>query len=854
MLDGYRDRLAAELQGVHELHPAGSGVLDELIAGSGVRAGRAGVLDVAERLGPAGLLSRSAEARRLLEDDGVTYGGTGPGIVPTRWELDPLPLVVTADEWRPVEAGFRQRSELLGLVLEDLYGPRELLRQGVIPPDIVLGHPGFLRAVDGITTGRRHPLFLAAADLARDGDGRWQVLSDRTQAPSGAGYAMENRRVVTQVLSGLHRDTPLAPLRPFFDDMRTALRAMADGEGDGSRVVLLTPGAASETAFDQAFLATLLGFPLVEADDLVVQDARLWMRTTGDLEPVDVVLRRVDAEWCDPLELRPDSQLGLAGLIEAGRRGTLKVANPLGAGVLENPGLLPFLPAAARALLGTDLDLPSVPTWWCGDPTSRSHVLANLDRLVVKPIGRARATQSRFGWMLTADRREDLRQRIEAEPWAWVGQEAVPLSTAPTVGPSGLEPRRVVLRTFAVAGPDGYTVLPGGLGRVAGKHESHLVSNLTGAVSKDVWVLSEVEAGLTAGAPFAGQVELGALIPLVPATGLSPRVADDLFWMGRYAERAEGTARLLRVLDDLVQDYSDRPVHHGSSGHRALQALLAATSAVTYAQPAPVEQDLEPRELVRRLALDTERPGSVAFAAHRTIEAAQEVREQLSLDTWLVLGRLERTLDDVPAPDAPLRAMLAQVVESLLAFSGLSAESIVRDDGWAVTDAGRRVERALHTTAVLRSTLEVEHTPAVEAILLESVLLTCESIITYRRRQMSGSRTARPMPLLLGLLLLDTDNPRSVAHQVDRLAEDVARLRAAGRHADRAAADALDERLREVVATLRGADAHVLAGDDRARLTALLDEVAAGLRATAVAFERAHFAHKAPQLSFPTRW
>jgi uncharacterized circularly permuted ATP-grasp superfamily protein len=407
----YRD-WAGELPGV-----------DELVTAEDARPASADLAATIDLLGVPGLLARRAQTVRLVEDDGVTYGaprgpdGADPGrVVPARWRLDPLPVVLDAGQWQQLQTALAQRVELLDLVLTDLYGPRELLRQGVLPVEVVFGHNEFLRVADQIRLPGPRQLFLAAVDLGRDAAGGWTVIGDRTQAPSGAGYAMENRRIVSKVMPGLYRDTRLERLRAFFHTVRAGLQEVAPATAEAPRVVILTPGPGSETAFDQSFLATLLGYPLVSGEDLVVREGRVFMRALQRLEPVDVVLRRVDAWFSDPLELRPESRLGVPGLLEAARAGTVSVVNTFGSGVLENPGLLPFLDRAAHLLLGEPLRLPSATTWWCGDPASRSHALARLDSLVFKPLSRGVGRPSVFGWELSAARREQLRRRIEAAP------------------------------------------------------------------------------------------------------------------------------------------------------------------------------------------------------------------------------------------------------------------------------------------------------------------------------------------------------------------------------------------------------------------------------------------------------
>ena len=471
--------------------------------------------------------------------------------------------------------------------------------------------------------------------------------------------------------------------------MASALGSAARVDVDMPRVVLLSPGSGSETAYDQGFLATLLGFPLVEADDLSVRGGRLWIRGSARREEVDVVLRRVDADYCDPLELRSDSQLGIAGLVEATRRGAVRMANPLGAGVLENAGLVAFLPEVAHRLLGEDLLLPSATTWWCGDSPARSHVLANLDRLVVKPVARGPVLSARFGWELDAAGRDDLRREVEARPWAWVGQEPVPMSTAPVVTPGGLAPGRLVLRTFGVTDSEHHHVMPGGLARVNTDASSSLVSSMSGAIAKDVWVLSDDTAGV-GGWRGATPEAQPTLVRLQRRVAVAPRVADNLYWVGRYAERAEGTARLLRVADDLAADHAQRP---GTPGATTMEVMVQAAAAVTGVQPV---EGQGPVDHLRAMVGDAGRTGTVAHACHRLVLAAESVRDQLSQDIWHILSRLDRTLGRPASPRAPLRPQLDNVLESLLAVAGVVHESMVRDQTWGFLDGGIRVERAQH--------------------------------------------------------------------------------------------------------------------------------------------------------------
>ncbi len=799
-----------------------AGAFDEMVdAGGRVRPHWAEVGRVLDGMGLGELQRRRAEAGRLLDDDGVTYNVHGQGReTASRWPLDPVPVLVTSDEWARIESAVIQRAELLNLILADLYGPRKLLRSGWLPPELVLDHPGFLRACDGIALAGVHQLFTAAVDLARDVDGRSWVLADRTQAPSGAGYAIENRVVMSRVFPSLYRDAQVHRLAPFVRALRSGLQAVAMAAGVADpRIVVMTPGAQSETAFEHAFLAGHLGYSLVEGADLVVQGGRVWMRSVGRLEPVDVILRRVDTWFCDPLELRPDSYLGVPGLVEACRRGTVSVVNPLGSGVLENAGLAAFLPQLAQRLLGEALELPSVTTWWCGSAEGRSHVLANLERLVVKPTARQfgwgwrsgavgagaggsgsggegwGASAVVFGWELSAGDRDALRRQIEAQPHRWVGQEHLSLSSAPTVGEHGLAAQRSILRTFAVARGDSYSVMAGGLTRVSGSGSAY-ISNQAGAVSKDTWVLAS-EPEHTAGYWLSPGPAVAAV---APEASISSRAAENLVWLGRYAERAEATLRMLRVVHDRRNDFADGT---NPAGVACVGVLLASLTQVTDTYPGfrAAGNLAEPGDELQSLAIDGDRPGTLAFAVRRLVDAAHVARDQLSVDTWLVISSLQRDLLDVEVLE---RATLQRVVTSLLALAGLTAESLVRDPGWHFMDAGRRIERGAQLTALLRSTVTVERDAPTDSLIFESLLIATESIITYRRRYRSRAQ----LQTLLDLMLLDPDNPRSLGYQLDRLLED---LRALPGHPGGGRVSESEKLVLEAWTTLRSVDTAALA-------------------------------------------
>lgn len=801
---------------------------DEMLQSSG--ATRAAWEQMAELAGLRSwqeLAERSDDVVTLLEDHGVRHGVDGQD---QPWDLDPLPVIIDETEWDLLEGRLRQRAELLDAVLTDLTTERRLLTSGLLPEEIVLAHPGFLRAADGITIPGPHQLFLHAADVVRNADGAWLAVADRTQAPSGMGFVMEDRRVVAQVLAGLYRQARIRRVGPFFHAMRLGLQEVAPaGSGEQPRIALLTPGPFSQTAFDQGYLSTMLGFPLVEGEDLVVTDGRLWMRSLDGLEPVDVLVRRVDAEFCDPLELRGDSVLGVPGLVEAARSGAVTVVNPLGSGVLENPALLTYLPRLCRELRGEELELASVATYWCGERSMCSHVIANLDRLVVtSTLPGSRPTH---GWELTAGERADLSVAIAATPHRWVGQEPVEASTTPCVGEGRLDASSTVLRTFAVARTDGYQVMSGALATVTPPGGDVSVAHeIRRTAAKDVWVLSAEPQPQSE--PWLREE------PLLEARGrwgtsISPGAAEDLYWFGRYTERAEATVRLVRAIADRWDDYHQLPA---SSGGRCLQVLLDAATEVLGGGS------------LGELVVAEDRPGSVAYALERGARAATGVRDQLSADTWLALSGVERALARERARSARtgpgrsdhsgLGPVLARSLEGLLAVAGIAAESMVRDVGWWLMDAGRRLERAQHLVRVLQATTTTHRPPTVDSLVLESVLIAHESVITFRRR----SQTRARLDDFLELMLLDDANPRSLVHQLTELRRDLLSLPSQPTrttHRDQLLAD-----LHDLLTELDTASV-VVADDDgrRPRLAELLESLRWRLGGLAAEISRVHFAH-----------
>ena len=828
--------------------PAG---FDEFLGPDGApRAHWAHLASVLDALGPDELGHRRLDVDRLLDADGVTYTLIERDET-VRWSLDPIPLLISSADWSQVEAGVSQRAVVLDAVLRDLYGPRDLVRRGLIPPEVVFAHPGFLRPLDGLRGDGSHLLSLYAVDLGRGPDGSFHVIADHTQVPSGFGYALANRMALSRVFPSLYRDSQVHRVAPFFRSLRSRLQTLGQATSAEPRIVVLSPGVRSETAYEQAALASSLGFDLVEATDLTVRDGRVNLRALGRLEPVDVILRRVDGAWVDPLELRPDSQLGVPGLVDIMRRGAVQVVNTPGSSVLESPALACFLPAVCRELFGEDLLLPSAPTYWCGDDAQRSHVLTNLETLVVKPLARQPGPTSIFGAELSTAERDRLRRRILEDPFAWVGQEVVELSSAPSYVLGRVRPRRVILRTFAVSRGETFTLLSGGLTRVA-TDDSMRVTNQAGASSKDTWVLaSEPERMSELWLRPGPAVAAGD-----PGASMSARAAENLFWLGRYLERADATARLLRVVDDRRSDFVN-PLQATPEGVEAVALLLQALTRITGTLPGFVGDDAtallaDPRAELFALECDVGRTGSLANTVGRLVAASEAVRDQLSVDTWVVVSSLDANLRSLSKASVERRDVvqgtLSLVMQSLLAMHGLIAESMVRDPGWHFLDAGRRIERGVQVSRLLRHLVVDEYESTTASLVYESVLTAGESIITYRRRYRSQAQ----VETMLDLLVSDHGNPRSLRYQVDRLGEALSVLPGAG--LDRLTN--AERRALELSTTLRVADTAALSEvveGTRPELVAFLDRVVGQLHATADAIATANFALQPAPRSFTAR-
>ncbi len=696
--------------------------------------------------------SRFDLATRHIRDTGVSYRIYGEESERS-WPLNPLPLILEQREWARIAAGVEQRANLMEALLQDFYGPATLLADGALPAAALTGSTDFLQAMRGVKPPGGRYLQIYAADLGRGPDGRWWVLDDRTQAPSGAGYALENRLVLSRAYPNLYNAMNVTRLAPFFEGVRRGLAAAA-GRSD-PRICLLTPGPFSETYFEQAHLARYLGFLLVEGDDLIAREGKVYVRTVAGLKRADVILRRVDADFIDPLELNSASRLGTPGMLAAIREGGVAVLNMPGTGVLESKALLGFLPKLCRRLLGEELMLPNVATWWCGQAPERDIVRRNLDDLAITRAFNGQGEDGAFSDPrlvadLSPDERQVLDQRLNDRPGDFVGQEVVRLSTMPVLREGRLEPAPFVLRVFAAATPDGMKVMPGGFCRTSDRLDVRAISMGEGARTADVWVIDDKPVERVSLLANRDEANVRRIMGHLPS-----RAADNLFWLGRYTERAEATLRLARSLCTSLMD-SESAIHSAGETLISLQRLLIDWGALK-------EEALGSRALdaARDTLHDLEAYGSVIYLVRAARRTAASMRERLSADFWSLLLSLESELAEGsqrPLSEAEVLQQTESALQILAALSGLSQENMNRGHGWRFLDVGRRIERGINTCRLARTFAHEEATIDDLDLLLD----LADSQITYRARYLVGL-ALKPVR---DMVMLDPFNTRSLAFQV----------------------------------------------------------------------------------------
>lgn len=716
--------------------------------------------DVLQAMSSEQMQTRSDLVAQQIQENGVTYnvydeeqGSNRP------WRLGAVPNLIPDEEWQLLAQGIAQRAKVLNAILLDIYGSQKLIKQGLLPAELIFGHHNFLRPCIGIKQTQDVFLYSYAADVARDAQGQWWVIADRTQTPSGAGYALENRQIISRIFPEVYRQLKVQSLNDYFMILRQTLMRLSPSLSEPPLVVLLTSGRFNETYFEHIYLARHLGIPLVEGADLTVRSGIVYLKTLNGLKRVHAIFRRLDDDYCDPLAFRADSALGVAGLLAAVKAGNVLVANALGTGVLESAGLLGFLPNICRYLFDEELLIPSVATWWCGEQPALKKALDKLDELVLKPSFPSQRFEPVFVKNLNQAQQDALKKRVLARSYAYVAQEKAALAKTPVwhFEKQQFLPQSTAMRVYAVAETKNrYQVMAGGLARVAATDTDDVVSMQRGGISKDVWVLASSQQARPE-RPKTRQLGVRDLLRQDPY--LSSRVAENMFWLGRYAERCANNGRLLH---STLSRYIELADEQESSLKVAIQCCQYWGLYCTK------EQELLHQQLLAGI-YDKSWSGSLAANLQSLLWSASQVRGRLSSENWITITELQQEAQDKAADDlGHALSFVDKLLASLSALSGVVLDDMVQDHSWRFLMMGRRLERLQFFSEMIAQLLE--HSSEQSA--LDWLLELADSTITYRSRYVSS---AQLIPVL-DLVLLDPSNPHSVLFQINALKQSLYHL------------------------------------------------------------------------------
>ncbi len=765
MSTGFEQSLTAD-----RIFDCPTGVFNEVYGDNGdVRPGWQRTLQAYKQIPTAEFARRHAQAERLLRDNGVNFHSFAETSEAARpWKLDLLPMILSSDEAASIETGLAQRARLINLIIRDLYGPQQLIKNGVVPPEVVFANPEFRRPFHNLAAANEYPLFLYAAEMGRSPDGTWWVMADRSEAPAGAGFALENRIVSSRSLPAALKQIPVERLAPFYLQLQNSLAQRATRSADNPRIVLLTQGPTHRYYFEDVFLARYLGYTLVEGGDLAVRNDAVFMKTLSGLLPVDIVLCRCSEAGLDPLELGGAAPHGVPGLLNAVRRGNVSLANVPGCGITGAPIFMAFLPTICRHLLGEELTLPSIATWWCGQPDHLKFVIDHFDRLVIKPAFQKSGGQEFVVDALTKTAKDNLLNQIRSQPYAFVAQERIARSGVPVWNESKNSCGHLALRTFLLEDGGNYFMMPGGLIRIAPDAGPMQLSVSAGESSKDLWILAKGKVDkISLLAPIDQPAELRRTSALFPS-----RVADNLFWLGRTIDRCDFLSRIVRSL-------ADRLLGESIVDMTEIRFLARALSEQGQLEPGFVVDGMESQlpslsEALPLAVFDGAEVGGLAQSIIELTRLSSLVRDWLSPDTW---QRINFTSDSFLLSSKNEWNDLSDVVSStnqlignIASVSGLISDGMNRGPSWRFLDLGRSIERA-GATARLLLTAELKSSAATPAV-LKTLIEVLDVQMTYRFRY----RDQLQRNAVLDLVITDETNPRSLAFQIERLVSQVDRL------------------------------------------------------------------------------
>lgn len=737
-----------------------------------------GLFDTLESMGIEELELRNQEIIKKLKENGVTYNIYDSNNESNRaWKLDPIPFLIHESEWETIEKGLKQRAHLFDLILKDLYGPQLLIKNAIIPAELVFDNSGFLMPCFDIKQKLDQQLINYAVDLARGPDGKMWILDNRTQSPSGSGYALENRIVMSKVFPELNKKIYRKRLSPYFSQLQQTVDALGNNSNENPNVVFLTPGPGNETYFEHVYLSSYLGYTLVQGNDLLVRDGFVWLKSIDQLERVDVIIKRVDDIWCDPLELRKDSLLGIPGLLQVIRLGNISVINPPGTSILENYGLLAFMQNACKFLLKEPLLLNSVATWWCGQPKELIFVLENVPKLIIKKTNRKQDFRSIYGRLLNKEQLEDLKNQILINPKNYVAQEEVSLSTTPAFIDGSIEPRYAALRAFLIADGDDYKVMKGGLTRSSTVKDKFEISNQLGGISKDTWIITDKPTKFQ-----EKSVERKNTINQLN-NSLTSRNAENLFWLGRMCERTMALRSFLKIILNRLNENVSK---QGDKQPEFLVVLLKSLTHLTQTYPGFVGkegQDLEDETIFENpitellsLINDPRKAGSVVYNIQSLLNIINQVSEKWNHDTRRIINLVEDSLFSLKKTDSNninyVNHALDKLHIRLFSFYGNIYETLPRDNGFYLLESGKNIERILSLLTVFRSTLNYKKTDEEEAVLMEAILENHYLLTQYRNIYKSHLS----LKAVINMVFLEKNLPYTLAFLLDTLTNYLSKL------------------------------------------------------------------------------
>ncbi len=726
------------------------------------------ILSSLEKAGIKQLEQKQLEIDWKLEDNGVTYNiYNDPEGNNRRWNLDPIPLVLTSSEWNEISKGLKQRAKLLNLIFKDLYTEQKLIKDGIIPAEIIFGHKSFNPEVFNFENIDYYSMRFYATDISRGPDGKFWVINDRTQSPSGLGYAVENRLTMNSISDDLYPNIKTLKMASFIAGFKNMLKSLSTNQ-DNPLIALLTPGPLNETYFEHSYISSFLDLNLVQGEDLLVKNNQLWLKSLNGLKKVDTLIRRVDSQYCDPLELRNDSQLGVAGLVNVLRKDNLSMINPIGVGILENIGLNPFMKNIAKYLLDEELILPQIATWWCGQKKELDFVIENIKDLIIKRIDRTDNIEVYFAHKLNESELKILIEKIIEHPHYYVGQEIIDFSTTPSFTKGKIEPRNTVIRSFAYLDNDEYHIMPGGLIRVSPTKDSLVVSNQKGGTSKDLWILGDDET-IIGNNIFKNYSFVDSRLE-----NISTKRAENLFWLGRYLTRAIITARMVRFN---LKNMLNLNRYDSVNSKQTNNILNIALTHLTMTYPGFLsDKPSSPFKEIISIIRDRNRVGSLNFTLSMLSNSNTNVKNLLTMEAWRIYEKLQKEWNSYSKREIysykDYINELDKLLIYLMAYRELIDESIFKEQGLILYDIGSKIEISQLLISKLRSLLTIKLDKLIEYDILDSMLNSYESYNSYR----AYYKSSLVLENVLDFLIFNTKYPKSLIYIINQLLSDLKEL------------------------------------------------------------------------------